>query len=246
MIKFFSKIRHNLIKQNKIGKYFKYAIGEILLVVIGILIALNINNSNEKRKNHMFLTSNLQGVLEELKIDSTIIDKRRIELNKRNENRIAFINHTNYEWFTRDSLEQSIENYVKELSIEYSYYQKIRNSNITEYGVYSGIMEDIIVYYDFILPFLKKITVHFDQQVEREDEFWRYEQKTYEFNYVEGLSSFQNNEVAKKEIIELINSVTARNIMKIDVRRNNYMLENLEGAQNYLKEMILNLDKVLQ
>jgi hypothetical protein len=51
MIKFFRKIRQNLISQGKTGKYFKYAIGEIILVVIGIIIALQINNANELRKN---------------------------------------------------------------------------------------------------------------------------------------------------------------------------------------------------
>ena len=50
MIKFFRKIRYDLIEKNKTGKYFKYAIGEIVLVVIGILIALSINNRNEVRK----------------------------------------------------------------------------------------------------------------------------------------------------------------------------------------------------
>jgi hypothetical protein len=40
MLKFFRKIRHKLLDQNKIGNYLKYAIGEIFLVVIGILIAL--------------------------------------------------------------------------------------------------------------------------------------------------------------------------------------------------------------
>ncbi len=50
MIKFFRKIRQNLLMENKTGKYFKYAIGEIVLVVIGILIALSINNWNENRK----------------------------------------------------------------------------------------------------------------------------------------------------------------------------------------------------
>lgn len=57
MITFFRKIRQNLLMENKTGKpafapgkYFKYAIGEIVLVVIGILIALQINNWNEQRK----------------------------------------------------------------------------------------------------------------------------------------------------------------------------------------------------
>ena len=51
MIKFFRKIRYDLMNQNKTTKYFKYAIGEIILVVIGILIALQINNWNENRKD---------------------------------------------------------------------------------------------------------------------------------------------------------------------------------------------------
>lgn len=42
MIKFFPHIRQNLIMENKTGKYLKYAIGEIVLVVIGILIAENL------------------------------------------------------------------------------------------------------------------------------------------------------------------------------------------------------------
>ena len=50
MIKFFRQIRKTLINQNNMGKYFKYAIGEILLVVIGILIALQINIWNEQKK----------------------------------------------------------------------------------------------------------------------------------------------------------------------------------------------------
>ena len=50
MIKFFRKIRQNLLSEGKLGKYIKYAIGEIILVVIGILIALQINNWNENRK----------------------------------------------------------------------------------------------------------------------------------------------------------------------------------------------------
>jgi hypothetical protein len=51
MIKFFRQIRQQLLTENKFSKYLIYAIGEIVLVVIGILIALQINNWNEDRKS---------------------------------------------------------------------------------------------------------------------------------------------------------------------------------------------------
>ena len=50
MIKFFRSIRQKLLSENKISKYLIYAIGEIVLVVIGILIALSINNWNQEIK----------------------------------------------------------------------------------------------------------------------------------------------------------------------------------------------------
>jgi len=71
MIKFLRKIRQNLLMENKTTKYLKYAIGEILLVVIGILIALQINNWNEERKDRI----REQAILKSLRIDfNTNID----------------------------------------------------------------------------------------------------------------------------------------------------------------------------
>jgi hypothetical protein len=49
MIKFFRRIRQKLLAENRFGKYLSYAIGEIILVVIGILIAVQLNNLNQKR-----------------------------------------------------------------------------------------------------------------------------------------------------------------------------------------------------
>ena len=51
MIKFFRKIRQKLLTENKLSNYFIYAIGEVILVVIGILIALQLNNLNDIKKD---------------------------------------------------------------------------------------------------------------------------------------------------------------------------------------------------
>ncbi len=70
MIKFFRQIRLKSMENKKTSRYFKYAIGEIILVVIGILIALQINNWNENRKqlNQQYFL--LQQILSDAKADS--------------------------------------------------------------------------------------------------------------------------------------------------------------------------------
>jgi len=75
MIKFFRKIRYNLMSENKTGKYFKYAIGEIILVVIGILIALQINNWNENRKAFNEEQTYLKALKQEFKYNQDVLKK---------------------------------------------------------------------------------------------------------------------------------------------------------------------------
>ncbi len=88
MIKFFRKIRQNLLMKNKTGKYFKYAIGEIVLVVIGILIALSINNWNtnrlQKQKEHILLTElNSEFKANKVQLDSVLrVHKRSMKSNQ--------------------------------------------------------------------------------------------------------------------------------------------------------------------
>ena len=66
MLPFFRKIRWRLAQDNQFLKYSRYAIGEIVLVVIGILIALYINNWNEERKKRNIEEILLKGLQEDL------------------------------------------------------------------------------------------------------------------------------------------------------------------------------------
>ena len=75
MIPFFRKIRYRLAKDNQFLKYSRYAIGEIVLVVIGILIALAINNWNEEGNDNINKKLFKQALLEDLQKDTTHINQ---------------------------------------------------------------------------------------------------------------------------------------------------------------------------
>lgn len=83
MVKVFRKIRYRSIADNKFGKYLAYAFGEIILIVIGILIALAINNSNLNRIIREKEQTYLAGLSEEFQTSKLKLEEL-IGVNKRN------------------------------------------------------------------------------------------------------------------------------------------------------------------
>lgn len=71
-------------EKNKTGKYFKYAIGEIVLVVIGILIALQINNWNEDRKTNAIAQNYLNSLKQEFRYNKASLDSLMVQVETQN------------------------------------------------------------------------------------------------------------------------------------------------------------------
>jgi hypothetical protein len=77
MIRFFRSIRQNLLAQGRITRYLTYAVGEILLVMVGILLALQVNNWNEGRKRSLFEQEILSLIDQNLESDSLALSNER-------------------------------------------------------------------------------------------------------------------------------------------------------------------------
>ena len=90
MINIFRKIRYDLMEKNKTGKYFKYAIGEIVLVMVGILLALQVNNWNENLKNKSMETDYLIRIFQDLDDDLAAFEITNEVAQSRNK-RILFL-----------------------------------------------------------------------------------------------------------------------------------------------------------
>ena len=125
MIKFFRHIRRSLINQNQMGKYFKYAIGEILLVVIGILIALQINNWNEQRKAEKLGQDYLKGIKGDLIKDFELLDS----ILKGYSNDISLIN----------SIDNEFKKPIYEINPRYKQVLIVPDTSRTKYLFYRGI-----------------------------------------------------------------------------------------------------------
>jgi len=132
MIKFFRNIRQKLISEGKTANYFKYAIGEIVLVMIGILLALQVNNWNEDSKNSKKERSYLINLQQDILTDSVKLSELlqnfevAVKSKRRFEKIIEGQNTTN------DSLIIYINNqidYIKDFVPNTSTFDELKNSN---------------------------------------------------------------------------------------------------------------------
>lgn len=167
MIKFFRKIRQQLLSNNKFNKYLLYAIGEIILVVIGILIALQINNWNEERKENAKLKIVLTAVYKDLVADSLAIHKDLKMVNLRVENNAKFQKRI---YSTSANLDSIIRFMKYEFPI--SWYQGVTyntNSfnNLKSTGSYDILPEllkkELSDYYTLVSQNTKLSTIYLDQ-----------------------------------------------------------------------------------
>jgi uncharacterized phage-associated protein len=90
MINFFRKIRENMLTENNFSKYLLYAIGEIVLVMVGILLAVQVNNWNENVKNKSMETDYLIRISQDLDNDLAAFEKT-IDLAQSRNKRILFL-----------------------------------------------------------------------------------------------------------------------------------------------------------
>ncbi|MDM9630307.1 DUF6090 family protein [Robiginitalea aurantiaca] len=231
MINFFRKIRKQLADQNKPLKYFRYALGEIVLVMIGILLALQVNTWNEVRKDQQELRNILLSIASDMKEDALIVKEIMGYAKEDNERIKSFLSQEDYSGFTRDSLEQSLQVYSYYAHWRMSGFDLLKDSGITQYGEHAKVVKRIKSYYDHWIPLIKALEDDYEDSVVKSDDFWRFEENTYEFIYAEGLGSIQKDEAAMAVLETLAKSPIPRKILKTNYRLN----EDLLGAyENYL------------
>jgi hypothetical protein len=246
MIKFFRNIRQNLLSKGKTGQYFKYAIGEIFLVVVGILIALQINNWNEKRKENSTIETYLKGIVVDLNKDTKRFDVIIKNLNEQIENNSKIFENKNYQTLPFDSIVLAITSYFNDYKITDQTYQKLKNSGLANQLGSKELNDDINNYYS---EDLYRFNLYIDYDEKRsinDDDFW-FVTNDYEINPVFGRSqnlnlSFSENEESRKTaLIKKIESNLGRNNLRNNISRKSIginITQELKNKAELLTEMI--------
>ena len=169
MIKFFRHIRQRYISEGKTKRYLLYAFGEIILVVIGILIALQINNWNEARKNTATEEDYYCKLLEDFELDRQNINRLSNESAYKIKKSKALLLELPKK---RKSKEYLIDNYIQSLRTNAFVPSKVTILDITSSGKLNLIKSDtlkkiLIRYYAELDNLIYQLDLNRNHSIER-------------------------------------------------------------------------------
>lgn len=147
MITYLQKIRHKLLDENRLSKYLLYATGEILLVVIGILIAVSVNNYSEKKKAISQSKLYLTDMLEDLASDTAYLNKMILNLEEQLKIEDWLLNKQSLDISDLDSIRLSVTNINWTFTINDRSFQNIQNSTNTKLAGYEQLYSEVSKYY---------------------------------------------------------------------------------------------------
>ncbi len=133
----------------KTGKYLKYAIGEIVLVVIGILIALQINNWNENKKSARLAETYIKDIRQDLIQDTIMFNAALKRANQTIAKNKAILNFKQTDFVSKDSLYSMLNVFhsMRVYQINTTTYLKLLNTGFLDSNVFNTLFSFINTYY---------------------------------------------------------------------------------------------------
>ncbi len=153
MIRFFRTLRQSLLAENRVSKYLLYAVGEIVLVILGILIALQVNNWREDLKSNRYERSILKEIRNSLLDgipDSKAIGERA---RRTTEGALRMARHLNGVRLPEDSLYLLIDRLRFRRIYQYNSgpYESLKSAGIERISN-DSLRFELIALYDDLLP----------------------------------------------------------------------------------------------
>jgi hypothetical protein len=249
MLPFFRKIRWQLAKDNQFLKYGRYAIGEIVLVVIGILIALQINNWNEEKKEHEIFLSNLRSMRNDL-ISDTLGFNDYIEfLEQSSQLKEVLLREDSFDEYTLDSLIVLIQPFTDGNEINTKSYEKIDWSSVKRDASLDSLVSTIQHYY-IVRKSRHDGNVEWDiAYAYKEAEYW-YFHKNFEQSYLESVDIhipyLRSDSQRLSDLKTELQTIEVRNLIRMAIYRKNWVKRTALKSKSEATKLLTSIEDYLE
>lgn len=247
MFKFFRKIRQQLLSESRFAKYLMYAAGEIVLVVIGILIALQINNLNQEQNKQAKRQELLVGMTKDLAQDIAS-HERMIGFY---EYRLGFFERqlqtTDFSNIPTDTLFSILDSNSGTHSVSDQSYQKAKNLGIAQLSGDDSLSIRINQYYIEVKEINELLFDYEFKLTEKQNDFWILEQESLEFEFKSSVNIpiMQDSLERRSNALALITSPKGRNYIKIECHFKKMMLGHNKRMRQQAQSLLDDIEAYL-
>ena len=249
MLPFFRKIRYRLAKDNQFLKYSRYAIGEIVLVVFGILIALQVNDWNEEKKEYEHFLNNLQSMRNELISDTLGFNTYLEFLEQTSQRKEILLQKESFDEFTLDSLIVLVQPFTDVNEFNTKTYEKIDWSAVKQDDRLDSLVSSIQNYY-IESKSRHDSNVNWDNTYAlKEAEYW-YFHESFEQSYLESVNEYypylKSDEERLSDLKEELKTVKVKNLIRMAIYRKNWVKRAVLRSKLEAKKLLISIEEYLE
>ena len=240
----FKQIKRKLVADKKLKNYTLYAIGETLLIVIGILVAMNINNWNENKKNLKQSKYFIDEIAVDLQRDTSYLNMalKRIDLKVEYKGKLLYPD--SLQNFSTINIQHIISSGTNNININTGTFDKMRESGVLSLEENKYLFQKLSYYYTSFKKYLD-LTNDWEQKlVEKEHDQWFY-QNDFELTFMDN-SEAADPKLNRTNMLNILQSNRGKNLLKMSIMRENTMKDTYEKTVKNAERLLHIIDSLKQ
>jgi len=239
----FKELKNKLIADGKLKRYVIYALGEIFLIVIGILVAMNLDDWNDNQKDILRSESFLKEIHFDLKSDTAIFGEEIRKIDKIIFYKSMLLQKDSLRLIESDIIISVLTVGYHNLRINEGSYIKMKESGIAAPDKYNKLFKRINAYYVFNKTYLENRNDWEVGLYERDMNQWIFQDKV-EIKIGSATNDFQDAAVKRKNLIGMLESPQGRNVLKMSLFRENQMKETYKIVEKSANKLLIKIDSL--
>lgn len=239
----FKKLKQELISDNRIGKYLMYALGEIILIVVGILVAMNLDDWNDNQKDISRNKAFIKEIHFDLRRDTAIFGDEIRKIDKIAQYKQLLLDKDSLQMVESDAIISILTAGYHNIKMNEGSYVKMKESGIAPVDQYDKLFKQINSYYIFNKTYLENRNAWEMGLYERDMDQWLFQDK-FEIKIGNATTDLQEEKLKRKNLIEMLHSPKGRNVLKMSLFREHQMKQTYSFVLDAAHKLLVKIDSL--
>ncbi|MGH1388168.1 hypothetical protein [Kordia sp.] len=231
------------LKKKSLKQYILSSIGELILIIVGILIAMSINNWNQNRISLNQANSYIEKIKKDLVIDTTFFHYAIKRIDVKVDYKKSLFNPDSLAKFSTSQIQGILTSGTNNISINNNAYKKIVASGIVTLSEKKFLFEKLDAYYSVFNNYLDEFNKWEEKSVDKDLNFWVY-QNHYEIEYFDSIPQVKNVEENRKDFLKIVTSREGKNYINMSILREETMKDIYSKTRDGAKKLIKRIDSI--